>query len=126
MASKAGLGHLIIAGLAVLGMVKCSIDNESTSQRATTPDPRFDFAVLAGKTLKANLNDPQSLEWQSIGVNHDGTVACLIYRAKNKFGARVLEEAVALPGGISTKDKDWNTHCAGKSMTDYTFARHAM
>lgn len=43
----------------------------------------FRKTVLAARALKGSLRDPDSLVWESIRANHDATVICMEYRARN-------------------------------------------
>jgi hypothetical protein len=74
---------------------------------------RFDLAFDAAKAIKAAMRDPDSLKWESIGVNEDGTVACLKYRARNGFGGMNSEFAVVANNAATRKMSDWKKYCTG-------------
>lgn len=75
-------------------------------------------AAATLKTIKANLREPESVQWASVGANKDGTVVCATYRAKNGFGGVAVEKASMANGKISTSQAQWNKNCVGKSMFD--------
>lgn len=125
---------LIFAAIVVFAMLKCTIDrvdNPQTSRQTSPespPDPKFTAAVIAGTALKHSLHDPSSLEWMAIGVNNDATVVCLVYRAKNKFGALVIEQTVISGGTMSNDSRTWKKNCSNKSseLHDLTFSKSAI
>lgn len=87
---------------------------------------RFNTAVGAITAIKKSLKDPSSVEWANILVNDNAEVVCVEYRAKNSFGATVLE-ASAFVKGVHSKSGDvWNKHCANKSLYDLKRAKYAL
>lgn len=74
--------------------------------------------VIAAKLVKNALRDPASVQWESVRVNEDGSLVCLVYRAKNGFGGMNLAPAVSVAGKISTDGDVWNKHCKGKTLFD--------
>lgn len=82
---------------------------------------RFDLAFDSAKAIRQVMREPASLQWISIGVNNDGTVACLTYRARNGFGGMNIERAVVFNSKASSKKRDWERHC-NMPLRDYTAA----
>lgn len=82
--------------------------------------------VLAGaRWLKESMKKPESFELVSATMI-DGKVICYEYRARNSFNDRRTEHYVISDNVSSSKAKDWNKLCAGKSGTDYTHVRAVM
>jgi hypothetical protein len=92
---------------------------------AAKKERAFQKTVQFGKTIKSNLRDPSSVEWEVIHANDDASVICLQYRAKNKFGGIGREITVLAQGEASTNEKAWNKHCTGP-LLDLAHARVAI
>jgi hypothetical protein len=75
-------------------------------------------AIIAAKMIKNALRDPASVQWDSVRVNDDGSLVCLVYRAKNGFGGMNLAPAVSFEGKISTDGDVWTRYCKGKTLFD--------
>lgn len=70
--------------------------------------------------LKRGMNDPDSMEWDLVTANDDGTVVCAEFRARNVFNALIAKK-LAVVNGNSTEDASiWNRRCAGKPQHDLT------
>lgn len=102
----------------------------NSTQAATQQDPvehiRFLKTEIAAKTLKNALRDPNSLSWDSIMANDDGSVVCLEYRARNGFGGMNKEFAVFVHGKPSQDAKIWNKNCANKPLNDMLYVRNGI
>lgn len=87
----------------------------------------FQKAVVVAKAVKAGAKDPSSLEFIDAFVTDSGAVA-LQFRAKNSFGALVINYAVVAPDGkaLSGSQQDvaslWNKHIAKAKGVDVTKA----
>lgn len=92
---------------------------------AAKKERAFQKTVLLAKTIKGNLRDPSSVEWEAIRANDDASVICLQYRAKNGFGGFSREIAVLAQDKASTDKKAWNKHCTGP-LLDLKHARVAI
>lgn len=79
---------------------------------------RYYQAAITAKLVKNALRDPASVQWESVRVNDDGSLVCLVYRATNGFGGMNLAPAVSIGGKISTDGDVWNKHCKGKTLFD--------
>jgi len=77
-------------------------------------------AYLAAKAVKASLRNPDSLSFEQILANDDGSVVCLTYRAQNGFGGMNIEHVVFKDGDPSQSHSSWHAHCAGKMLNDVT------
>lgn len=75
-------------------------------------------AVSAAHSIKTALRDPASVQWESVRVNDDGSLVCLVYRARNGFGGMNLSPAVSIGGKISTDGDVWNKQCKGQTLYD--------
>lgn len=87
---------------------------------------RFGKAAYAGRVIKENLREPDSVQWSKILSNEDGSVLCFVYRARNGFGGVSIERAVAYNEEVSLDESIWNKKCAGKEMYDMTRAQQAI
>ncbi|WP_156648800.1 hypothetical protein [Massilia sp. Leaf139] len=86
---------------------------------------RFTATVGVLTSIKSAMRDPDSLKWQDIRANDDGSVVCVVYRARNGFGGMNLEHASFAGKSISTSDASWNKHCANKSLYEMGHAKFA-
>lgn len=77
-------------------------------------------AYLAAKAVKASLRNPDSLSFEQILANDDGSIICLTYRAQNGFGGMNIEHTVFKDGDPSQSHASWHAHCAGKVLNDVT------
>ncbi|MDQ0035897.1 hypothetical protein J2W30_003670 [Variovorax boronicumulans] len=137
----AALGAIFfIVGLGVLAMFWASRAVQSSSVRytATTPeakpartpeqvkaDREINIVLAGARWLKESMKKPESFELLSATMI-EGKVICYEYRARNSFNDRRTERYVISDNVSSSKPKDWNRLCAGKSGTDYTHARSVL
>lgn len=77
-------------------------------------------AYLAAKAVKASLRNPDSLSFQQILANDDGSVICLTYRAQNGFGGMNIEHVLFKDGDPSQSHASWHANCAHKMLNDVT------
>jgi hypothetical protein len=125
---------LIFGGFVISGVTK-SIQPPAPPPPPPTPaqvaakavsDARFNSTVHVLASIKAAMREPDSLKWESIRANEDGTVVCATYRARNGFGGMNVEHAAFAKGSISTSASAWNKNCAGKSLYEMKSARYAL
>lgn len=107
--------------------------NSDTSYKAKVETPqekeekdRYSSVMLAGKTVKKNLKEPNSVEWLSIHSNKEGTLACFRYKAKNSYGGFSVEESVSYLGLISSSQQQWDKLCANKKLYNVTYVRNSL
>lgn len=81
------------------------------------------MASLAAAAIKKSLHDPDSLKWSFIQANHDASVMCFEYRAKNGFGAMRLQQATYANKKLIEGASAWNKNCANKKLFDVTPGR---
>lgn len=119
------LGFMLL-GLFVVGAFMPRSHNAATAPTTPpTPDPReiqFKQARLAALAIKQAVRDPDSLKFDSINTNEDGSVVCIEYRAKNGFGGVNREYLVYDNGAPREGSKAWNKLCAGKRMYSHDSA----
>lgn len=72
------------------------------------------------------MREPESLKWDRILSNQDGTVVCATYRGRNGFGGMNFEHVAYAKGSISTTAQAWNKHCAEKSLYEMKHAQYAL
>lgn len=130
---------LVIGGLfaiIVFGMVSQSVKkSEPVPEKQLTAEEkknkrldtlRFKTAVGALNAIKKNLKDPSSVDWANILVDNNADVVCVEYRAKNSYGATVLDRSSFVKGNHSKDGDVWNKNCANKSLYDLKRAKYAL
>jgi hypothetical protein len=119
----------LIGGIAIAGIVAAMAVGGGTgaSNAATTApandgqaaaekklaDLRYYKAIVAAKRVKNAQRNPDSLKWQSVLVNEDGSLVCMVYRSQNGFGGTNVAPAVSIGDKISTDGNVWMKHCKG-------------
>ena len=91
-------------------------EKTAADQEKQLSERRYYQAAIAAKPVKKALRDPASVQWESVRVNDDGSLVCLVYRAKNGFGGMSLAPAVSIGGKISMDGNLWNKNCKGKTL----------
>ena len=87
----------------------------------------FQKALILARAVKHDAKDPQSVDFSKAFVTEDGTVA-LTFRAKNSFGALVINYAVLTKdgkAGVGPEEKIaplWNKYATNKRGYDVTTA----
>jgi len=76
--------------------------------------------------IKTSMRDPDSLKWDRILSNEDGTVVCVTYRGRNGFGGMSREHVAYAKGAISPSTSAWNKNCAKKSLYEMKHAQYAL
>ena len=94
--------------------------DEKNAQKKRLADLRTSAAILAAKTLKANLRNPSSADWISVYANENGSAVCLILRAQNGFGGMNIERYAYVNEKFSDTASIWNKNCAGDGFYDLT------
>ena len=93
---------------------------EAETARDKQTKERDYMAYLAAKAVKSSLRNPDSLAFQSIHANDDGSVICMTYRAQNGFGGMNLGYVVFKNGEPSQNRASWQSNCAHKVLYDLT------
>lgn len=83
---------------------------------------RYVLAVTATGAVKQSLRNPDSVRWDSVLINEDGTVACINYGAQNGFGGMNREFIVVTKNKAMQTEGAWNKHCANKPLHDLKYA----
>jgi hypothetical protein len=97
----------------------------SKAKLAAEREAAFQRALTVARAVKLSANDPASVEFIDAVVTEAGTVA-LTFRAKNAFGALVVNRAVVTSDGkqaTGTEDTVaslWNRYVAGKTVHNVT------
>jgi len=78
----------------------------------TKEDLRLELAIEGAKEIKKLMRDPDSLKFESIGVNDDASTACYVYRAKNGFGGLTKEIMVFHNRKASQDAADFKKYCS--------------
>ncbi|MFV0673636.1 hypothetical protein [Variovorax sp. tm] len=95
------------------------------SQAQIKADKEINIVLAGARWLKESMKKPETFELINATML-DGRVICYEYRARNSFNDRRTERYVISDDVSSSKPKDWNRLCAGKSGTDYTHVRAMM
>lgn len=73
---------------------------------------RMDTAAETVKAIRGAMRDPDSLVVDSIGVDQNGDVACVAYRARNGFGGVNRESAILVGRALKKATTElWTKHC---------------
>jgi hypothetical protein len=88
---------------ALVGEIAAGVSGTNPTARTETAQEKQkahrDYqAYLAAKALNGSLRNPDSLSFEQILVNSDGSVICMTYRAKNGFGGMNVEHVVFKDG----------------------------
>jgi hypothetical protein len=81
---------------------------------------RSEAAVTDAVSLKQSLRDPDSLIFEKILANDDGSTVCITYRARNGFGGMNREHAVFAGGPGTTSASAWHKHCEHVMLNNVT------
>ena len=101
---------------------KQEVQKAPLSAEELAENRRSTGAYVAAKALQSQIHDPKSVEWVRIHASDDGKVVCFQYRAKNAFGAYILEQTAVFYGQVG----DWERHCAGHDFHDLTYLKHSL
>ncbi|KAA0230145.1 hypothetical protein EDM76_11570 [bacterium] len=86
----------------------------------------FQKTAIMAATIKRNLREPESVQWETIMANDDGSVMCFDYRARNGFGGMTREYISFANGKVSKEAAHWNKHCANKPLNNLIHVRQAL
>lgn len=117
------LTWIVVGTIGVVLMAAIVSNSDKPTQNAATskpPSPRVktkedlrrDLALLGMREIKKAMRDPESLKFESIGVNADATTACYVYRAKNGFGGMSKEIMVVHNLKALTTPEEFKKHCS--------------
>lgn len=99
---------------------------EAEKKKKAVEELHWQLAVLAARSLREAMRNPDSFKLVSAFFTDDGAV-CYGYRAQNGFGGLNVGKAVLSATGKFKTDETngfsslWNKECAHKSGTDKTF-----
>lgn len=83
---------------------------------------RFANSVAVAESIKEQLRDPDSVQWERILANDDASTICVRYRARNGFGGVNRERLVVHKNAVSQDSRGWDMHCTDHRLHDMTFA----
>lgn len=109
----------------LLAFAACSLGANLGAAYAAQNDRDLNIVLAGARWLKESMKKPETFELLRATMI-DSKVICYEYRARNSWndrspGTYVISDAVS-----SSKPKDWNKYCAGKSGVDYTSVRAVM
>jgi DNA-directed RNA polymerase subunit RPC12/RpoP len=109
------LRNKILAVIATVLVIQCSLSKTDTVPTAPPPDPiaeaRFQKTVLFAAGLKKSLREPESFDVEAAFANQDASVICIQYRARNGFGGMNVEFIVAANKRIYPDAAAWGKYC---------------
>ncbi len=79
-------------------------------------DGRLFISQQVRRTIREGARNPDSVEFDQIGINEDGSVICVEFRAENGFGGMNLEQVMYLDGKPKTDSTSWNKHCTNAKL----------
>ena len=122
---KVGIAFGLMFGVSLVGGFAASVSGTKPSAQTESAQDKQQKhmtyqAYLAAKAVKASLRNPDSLSFDQILANDDGSIICMTYRAQNGFGGMNIEHVVFKDGDPSQSHSKWHVNCAHKMMNDLT------
>lgn len=84
---------------------------------------RFAAATVAEEAVKRAVRDPDSVRFNQMRVNADGSIVCAEFRAKNGFGGMEIERLVWVNGNPLRGDQAWLDNCRTATFNQPLFVR---
>jgi hypothetical protein len=82
---------------------------------------RYQAATSVAAYLKSRAREPDSLQFESMGVSDDATVVCSSYRARNGFGGMNREAMIFIGDeGQAATAAAWKRRCT--NLRDFMYA----
>jgi len=119
----------IVIGAIALGMAALAI----TAQNAPVPVQteaeamaerlnllRIKSGMAAAVALKRSLRNPDSVTYEMIRSNEDGSLICILYRAQNGFGGMNRGNMAFIDDEPTDSRSVWNKRCAQAQLYDIT------
>ena len=103
---------LFIVVVLVINAVQQQNHPKSKTPLDKEADIRLERATAMRLANKRNLRDPDSVIWESVLTNQNGTTGCFIYRARNGFGGMNREQIAIHMNAVV----DWNKHCKNETL----------
>ncbi len=79
------------------------------------------MVVTWAKTVKAQARRPDSVKWNNLLANKDGSVVCLEYRTEDEPGTASLKRVAFLTGNGVRAMSSWEQHCT-QNLYDMAYA----
>ena len=115
------IGLLVVVAVANKNDTPTTPSAPATKIEPTPESKQVSIAREGAAEIKRNMRDPDSLKFDYIGVNNDGSIACFRYRAKNGFGGMNSQQLVLINRKASMTDSDIKKHCV-TGLNDWTIA----
>lgn len=119
----------VMVGAVVAVILVAGVNNLMNPPPAQTPEQQAEVAltekrnlniVTYARSLRATMRNPESLTFDRVTANEDGTLICFDYRAQNGFGGVNRERTAFTPAGGSREPKVVKMICGDKVMQDVT------
>lgn len=119
--TKIVLVLIVVGSIPVIFSAGSSSKPQNTKPEAATPiSLRMSNVAATEDTIKSKLRNPDSLHWNRVLSNNDGTIVCLEARAQNGFGGMSLETYIRHDNKIETADAAGIKKYCGKADHDVT------
>lgn len=97
------------------------IGSKSLSEKTKSKDAAIQQTTALLRAIRRDMRDPDTIVWDSIAANEDGSTVCILFRAKNALGGYVRQTRTYANGSISPSPPEWAKYCIGKSLTDMSY-----
>lgn len=96
---------------------KSSISPEELKRKELESN-RTHLVITATKSVKMGIRNPDSVKWETVIANEDGSVICLQYRAQNGFGGLSRGYVTFVRNKPSESSTVWNKQCVKGKFYD--------
>lgn len=122
-----GWGSKTLIGLLVIVIVSAVASNHNEPPPKTAEQIakeaanriRVSTAVSVARALKEQTSDPGRFSLESVRMNEDATVLCVMFREANAFGGLERVMVSSVNGRTSNRPAVWNKNCT-QPLLDYT------
>ena len=103
---------LLTLGVGIYCLVKFETWRHSGPAGDPLADARLSRLIATQESVKANMRDPDSVAREKATASDDGSVVCVVYRARNGFGGMARATAVAAVGrDVFSDAKHFDAEC---------------
>lgn len=104
--------------------IRPAAPTEKTAEQARK-DREINIVLAGANRLKASMKKPETFKLTR-AIMIDGKVICYEYTARNSWNDQASEHYVISDTVSTSRTKEWNALCAGKTGDDYTSVRAVM
>lgn len=77
---------------------------------------RQSMGIMARAAIKNAARNPDSVSFETVYTDKQGSVVCVVYRAQNGFGGMNKEMLAVDENGAHQNSSFWNKHCVGSDF----------